>query len=282
MVDWSPHFGGKWTEDKLAILERYLDAYTTALKEQVFDLMYIHAFAGTGTIEQTSHDDHENGRRFIEGSAERAGRITDKPFDKLIFVDRDTERCHKLEVLRQRHPDRCIEIENADANSFLQSLNEDWRQWRGVLFLDPFATAVEWKTIKKIASFEALDTWILFPTQALARMLPTSRTPDDINGEWVNRLTKVYGDESWRELYSESSQGELFDDPGMERNPGVEGLISIYKKNLENLLGDRFLPKSRTLKNSKNSALFEFMFCVGHPRGIEPAKRIANHLLRNI
>ncbi len=34
--------------EKLRILERYLDAYTTALKNQPFKLMYIDAFAGTG------------------------------------------------------------------------------------------------------------------------------------------------------------------------------------------------------------------------------------------
>ena len=44
----SVNVGGKWTIDKLDILERYLDAYTTALKNQPFKLMYIDAFAGTG------------------------------------------------------------------------------------------------------------------------------------------------------------------------------------------------------------------------------------------
>lgn len=44
-------FGGAWTEEKLGILERYLDAYTTALKSTPFKLVYIDAFAGTGLID---------------------------------------------------------------------------------------------------------------------------------------------------------------------------------------------------------------------------------------
>ena len=44
-------FGGSWTIEKLDILESYLDAYTTVLKNQPFKLMYIDAFAGTGRIE---------------------------------------------------------------------------------------------------------------------------------------------------------------------------------------------------------------------------------------
>ena len=44
-------FGGAWTEEKLQILERYLDAYTTALKNKPFNLVYIDAFAGVGEID---------------------------------------------------------------------------------------------------------------------------------------------------------------------------------------------------------------------------------------
>ena len=49
-------FGGPWTEQKLKILERYLDAYTTALKNQRFELVYIDAFAGTGHIKSPDRD----------------------------------------------------------------------------------------------------------------------------------------------------------------------------------------------------------------------------------
>ena len=45
-------FGGPWTQEKLGILKKYLDAYTTALKNQQFCLLYIDAFAGAGTVEQ--------------------------------------------------------------------------------------------------------------------------------------------------------------------------------------------------------------------------------------
>jgi len=41
-------FGGDWTEQKLRVLQEYLTAYITALKDQPFKLAYIDAFAGTG------------------------------------------------------------------------------------------------------------------------------------------------------------------------------------------------------------------------------------------
>ena len=113
-------------------------------------------------------------------------------------------------------------------------------------------------------------------------MLPRSKKPDDIKPGWAKRLTIVFGDESWRNLYQKSPQLSLFGTVEHERESGVNGLINIYKSKLESLFQDRFLAKSRTLKNSKNSALFEFLFCVGNPSGIAPAKRIAKHILERI
>ena len=98
----------------------------------------------------------------------------------------------------------------------------------------------------------------------------------------VAKLNIVYGDESWRSLYSESPQPTFFGDIELGREPSVDGLIRIYKNKLKSLLGDRFLDKHRLLKNSKKSTLFAFMFFVGHPAGITPAKRIAKHNLNHL
>ena len=271
-------YGGQWTIEKLNILETYLDAYTTALKKQPFKLVYLDAFAGTGYVELGRGEDAE----FIRGSARRAINVKDKPFDELIFVERDQGRCAELESLNNEFPRRNIRIENSDANDFLCGLQKDWHGWRGVLFLDPFATQIHWPTIEAVAGFEALDTWILFPTSAVARMLPKSKKPDDIEPKWADRLTSVFGNDGWRCLYQQSRQTSLFGEPDMERTEGVDGLLSIYKQNLGELFEDRFLEKSRTLKNSRNSPLFEFIFCVGSPKGIGPAKRIARHIMEKL
>ena len=142
-------YGGLWTIEKLNILEKYLDAYTTALKNTTFKLMYIDAFAGTGQLKLSSEEDLVDVRGFVSGSAERAIKIDNKPFDKLIFVEKKLDRCAELENLRATHSQRNIEIVHSEANEFLSELHEDWKSWRGVLFLDPFATQVEWATIKR-------------------------------------------------------------------------------------------------------------------------------------
>ena len=176
----APAFGGRWTEKKLDILESYLDAYTTALKGQQFELWYIDAFAGTGQIELTKEDQEDQYEfgRFVSGSAERAIGIGDKPFDRLVFVEQRPDRCAELEALKTAHSSRNIIIENADANNYLTNLGADWRGRRGVLFLDPYATQVEWTTLVRISEFEALDMWVLFPVYAISRILPRLRRPE--------------------------------------------------------------------------------------------------------
>ena len=275
-------FGGDWTKEKLAILQKYLDAYTTVFKKQTyFNIIYIDAFAGTGQIRPLKeYNDFD--AQFISGSAEIALEIKDRHFDELIFIEKNTVRCTQLHSLRNNHSQRDIDIRNEDANDALRKLFKDWNKWRGVLFLDPFSTEVGWATIEKIAGFNALDTWLLFPTSAIARMLPISKTPDDIDPKWASLLTTVFGNQNWKNLYKESPQVSLFGAPEIERIPGTEGLVRIYKNNLKQLFGKRFLETSRTLRNSKNSPLFEFIFCVGHPNGINAAKNIAHHILNNM
>ena len=278
-VSASGGFGGPWTVKKLNILGKYLDAYTTALKNQPFKLLYVDAFAGSGQINLRGED--KDVSMFYEGSAARAIKVTDKPFDKLIFVESDNQKCQKLEALKNDNPSRNIIIKNTEANDFLRNdLQENWQQWRGILFLDPFATEVEWATIEKIAGFETLDTWILFPTSAITRMLPREKRPDDISASLVNSLTRIFGDESWRELYFASPQPHLFvKEAAHERERGVEGIIELYKGKLKGQFGQRFMEKSKMFKNSKNSPLFEFIFCAGNPKGASIAKKIANHIL---
>lgn len=67
-------WGEAWTVEKLGILEKYLDAYTTALKHKDFALWYIDAFAGTGRISlpasAVGQDDEieiKDGRAFLDG-----------------------------------------------------------------------------------------------------------------------------------------------------------------------------------------------------------------------
>ena len=118
-------YGGQWTVEKLAILESYLDAYTTALKNQPFKLVYIDAFAGSGYVELPLNNDPD-ATDFMSGSPTIAANIQAKKFDRLIFVEKDPARCDELES-QAGHPELDIRIVNVDANTFLhEDLAKPW------------------------------------------------------------------------------------------------------------------------------------------------------------
>ena len=86
-------FGSVHTEHKLSKLEEYLKAYSTALKNQQFRLIYFDAFAGTGDIQVAAEtsllaavDEYSP---FIAGSAHRALQLG-TAFSEYIFVEKIT------------------------------------------------------------------------------------------------------------------------------------------------------------------------------------------------
>ena len=279
-------YGGLWTVEKLEILTLYLQMYTAALKEK-FRLAYIDAFAGSGSLSYRVDGglNFRDAGKLYEGSARRAVAIDENPFDYLVFVEKDERRYKKLQRIKSENPNRNITVFNKDANEYLQSLSiRPGSNMRGVLFLDPFATEVEWDTIKAIARYKTFDTWLLFPTSAIVRMLPTKWSSDSFDTVEAKALTRVFGNDSWKRLYMKEDKGDLWGDRNSHqiRASGVEPILNLFKERLFELLGPRFLRESRSLYNTKKVPIFEFLFFVGSssPRAIKAAKDMALYLIK--
>jgi len=286
----SEKFGGPRTVKKLKILAGYLNAYTTALKDQPskdrpFTLVYIDAFAGDGRVRLLLD---EEGPGFITGSPQIALNVEDKPFDKLYFNELNSEMFKRLKNLKRAYPDRDIHIFNRDANEFTQSVLKriDWVSHRGVIFLDPFATEVRWETMEQIAHCNALDTWVLFPVGAVARLMPRSKEPGDVDAHWTDRLNTIFGDDDWNRAYQEQEkiQGTLAIDDFTARERGVKLITKIYKDKLASLFRERLLGQSRTLLGQNNAPLFEFIFCSGSDseKSVTLSHKIAKHIINQI
>lgn len=295
-------FGGPWTESKLEILKRYLDAYTTVLKKTPFALVYCDAFAGTGTVDlnppgaaqrlaqsllKLSEEDQAAvlAAHVIKGSARVALEVTDRPFDRFIFIERDPTFAQELGELKQEFTNRDIQIERSDANLYLQQWCESqnqqfgvpWRNQRAVVFLDPFATEVDWQTVESIAATQSVDLWILFPISALTRLLPSEREPDE---SYAHNLDRVYGGPEWRRLYQTKIVRTLI---GSEHTQMVRdeqrAIVEVYLDKLRTVF-PAVAPSPKWFYNSRNSPLFAFMFVSANQgKGGKIALRIANHLL---
>ncbi|MYD35662.1 MAG: three-Cys-motif partner protein TcmP [Dehalococcoidia bacterium] len=276
-----PSFGGPWTQEKLDILRSYLNSYTTALKNQPFSLIYIDAFAGSGWYQAKQPEDPGNYGEFDElraGSATIALEIDDRPFDHLIFVEKDVEFIESLSGLQAEHPSRNIEVIRGDANEELPLICQDMRSSeRAVVFLDPYATEVDWATVESVANTKKIDCWILFPLSALTRMMDNDRRP---NEELAGHLDRVFGGRQyWQEqLYRPSIQQSLFADEEIVAREPQNRIAALYKERLATIF-HAVAPTSRQLRNSQNSPMFELMFAASNPAGSRIAIEIANHIL---
>ena len=275
-------YGGPWTEDKLEILRRYLDKYTTALKYKGFRLIYVDAFAGPGWRTQKSvyTTDYNDFQELHKGSPQIALEVDDKQFDKLIFIEKDPIKVAGLNKLKVKFPERNIEIIEGDANKEIPKICRGLhRRDRAVVFLDPFATAVDWITIEIIAQTQKIDCWILFPLMAVTRMMSKDKTHSPAID---SQLDRIFGGEEWQTLYETNPQRSLlYDIPEYKRAHYAE-IAKLYRTKLNSIFA-KLAPTERSLHNSTGVKIFELFFAVSNPnpRAISAAINIADHILEN-
>lgn len=271
-------FGGGWTEIKLGLLQRYLEAWLKVMRNQTFDLIYVDAFAGSGKCSLKGSDGE------VDGSALRA--LSLGGFDRYYFFERDKGRAQELRNLCSdpRYSTKTIIVEEGDGNSLVQKLlsGQDWSATRAVLFLDPYGMEVAWDTLKAISHTQAIDLWYLFSISGLFRNAALQYSAVDKGKEAI--LTRALGTDEWKHaLYTQHPQSGLFDaEPNMERTMEVNDL-ELYVKGR---LGDIFplVLEPKRLVNKKNAPLFSLFFAVSNPsvRAQGIAKNIADHLLHKL
>lgn len=288
-------FGGAWTEKKLECLAKYLGAYTTIFhanpRARYFTTYYVDAFAGTGYVrtKQTRKRNRfalfeelrsPDTREYLEGSAIRA-LMTEPPFDRFLFVEKDPERCSELESLRARFPDKAgaIDIRNGEASEILPRWFSatDWRRTRAVLFLDPCATEVKWSLIEQIAATKAIDLWLLFPCMAVNRLLTNRGKP---RPSWARLLTEITGTESWKtEFYKTDVEQTLFGERAITSKEASYKKIGRFV--LNRLSDAKFagVARSPLILSSSKSPLFLLCFASANEKGAPTAIKIAQSII---
>jgi len=271
-----------WTERKLNILSKYLNAYNKALKYQPFTRVYVDAFAGTGYREQKKRQRSSRGffpemdndaESFRKGSAKRALEV--KPsFHRYLFIEIDSVKAAELEKLKEEYPDQAdnIQVVCDDANDAIAAYcnQERWRSIRAVMFLDLFATEVRWTTIEKIAATKGIDLWYLFPLMAVNRLLAKNHTK-----AFRDRLDAVFGGREWMNAFYREQQSGFFPDPdgNIEKGCNMQAIGDYFMERLSSIFAG--VAQTRcVLRNSRRSPLFQFFFAASHPLAIKIADDI--------
>lgn len=292
----SHQFGGNWTNKKLENVKKYLIAYTKIFKSNPrakhFKTIYIDAFAGTGYRKPTGSEtdsvflpifSEEDVQSFYEGSVKLALNIEPR-FDKYIFIEQDTDRFSELEKIKNEYPlfSKDILIKKADANNYLQKICEkvDWRDFRAVIFLDPYGMQVEWNTIRKIAETKAIDMWLLFPLGvAVNRLLKRN---GKLSPNITDKLNSLFGSDDWKNVfYREEEIVSLFGLENQKIKVSDFGKISDYFVSRLKTIFPGVAENPLPLYNSRNNPLYLLCFAAANERGAKPALNIANYILKN-
>ena len=297
MSNTAQKFGGDWTVLKLNCISGYYGAYTTALKwqpskERPFRLVYIDAFAGTGYVNLKSG--HLAGQS-VEGSAIRAMRVDNKPFDELILVESDLGKVKSLEETASEF-NRNVRVIRGDANDVVPEICGNLGEYdRAVILFDPFSISLHWKTLEAAAKTRHCDVWYLFPLGDVRRDLTRRNRPERLTTAG-QRLTAALGTDAWYDQYAQqilkeadtARQNEFWSTTKpkdiskldlWESPEGTDWILRILRDSLKRTFGmdPVIVPE---LVNSRNVAMFSLVFATSNLDAVELAAKIARGAIK--
>jgi three-Cys-motif partner protein len=259
---------GYWSEVKLEIVNKYAAAYSTILSaQQRFHHVYIDGFAGAGEhLSKTSSE-------LIPGSPRRALQIQ-PPFREFFFVDMDGDKVEHLRRFVGERQD--VHIHHGDCNRVLLKdvfphiRFEDYR--RALCLLDPYGLDLEWTVISEAGRLRTIDLFLNFPIMDANRNV-LWRDPTNVNPAQAARLTRFWGDESWRDdVYRPARQGDLFR-PSLEK-AGNEEVVEAFCGRLRKVAGFANVPAPIPMRNEQGKTIYYLIFASQNDA--------ANHIVKQI
>ncbi|ANV87981.1 MULTISPECIES: three-Cys-motif partner protein TcmP [Cyanophyceae] len=300
---------GRWSEEKLDLLGKYLKAYSVIMNEQKKSWLkayyYIDAFAGSvrplareqgqqnsknhqqalPLLPDNKHIITEEEQRYIDGSPLRALQ-TEPRFDGYWFIDVSPQRIARVKRLREEFLNCVIEVRKGNCNQVL--CNEIIPQLpyaskqRAFVFLDPYGLQIDWETIRKLADTKTCDIFINFSVMGVTRLLPRDQNPEP---EVIEQLSKVMGSTNWiTEIYRETPgvQLDLFGNPTKSTSNReaiqAEWLARLYTQQLKALFPH--VSKPVLMRNSTNSVLYALCLASHNHTAIKITNEIFNRYER--
>jgi three-Cys-motif partner protein len=258
---------GYWSEIKLSILDDYAKPYNQILRAHNLKTIYIDAFAGAG------HHRAKGSNRIIDGSPLRALNVQ-PPFDILHFVDINTARVDQLGKLVKGRAN--VMVHRGDCNHILLAeilpriSYENYE--RALCILDPYGLQLDWEVIRTAGHSRVTEIFLNFPVMDM-NMNVFWANPDRVAPASQQRMTRFWGDESWREAAYEPIQG-LFG-AMTEKNP-IDDVVKAFQERLKKVAGFQYVPKPMPMRNSKKAIVYFLFFAAQKPVAQDIVRDIFN------
>jgi len=261
---------GIWSEVKLAIIKEYASAYARIMEAQRRDRIgrlrwiYIDAYAGPGYhLSKTSGE-------LVEGSPLIALN-TDPPFDEYHFIETEPSRAKQLRKLAGDRAD--VFTYSEDCNKMLlrevfpRAKYADYR--RALCLLDPYNINLTWQVIEAAGKARSIEVFMNLMSMDINRNA-MRRNPDKSIQSKMDQLTRLWGDESWKEA-GYATDRNLFSEPEKVSN---EEFAEAFRQRLENNAGFKYVPAPMPMKTKSNSTIYYLYFASQKP--------VAAHIVNDI
>ena len=251
---------GIWSEVKLAIIKEYASAYATIMEAYRRDTMprlrwiYIDAYAGPGY-----HLSKTSGER-VDGSP--FNRPENKPAVFRVPLHRLGQAARGTVAGTGDRPDVFTYSEDCNTvllqDVFPRAKYENYR--RALCLLDPYNIDLTWQVIDAAGKARSIEIFMNLMIMDINRNA-MRRNPDKSIQSKMDQLTRLWGDESWKEAGYDTS-GNLFGEPEKVSN---EEFAEAFRQRLEKKAGFKFVPKPMPMKTKSNSTIYYLFFASQKP-----------------
>jgi three-Cys-motif partner protein len=252
---------GIWSEVKLEILKKYVTPYAAILDSQrrksvpSLRWIYIDAYAGPGY-----HLSKTTGEA-VEGSPLIALNVK-PPFSEYHFVDTNPKRVEQLRKLAGARSD--VHFYDRDCNEVLlkevfpRARYEDYK--RAICLLDPYNISLRWEVIEAAGRMKSIELFLNFMIMDVNRNA-LRRDPDKSIASKVAQMTRLWGDDSWKEQGYDKVD-TLFETDVPQKVPN-ERFAEAFRQRLIKKAGFKYVPKPLPMKTKTNSVIY-YLFFAGH------------------
>ncbi|MFO7650537.1 MAG: three-Cys-motif partner protein TcmP [bacterium] len=252
---------GYWSEVKLDIIRKYASAYTAILSRQtaIRGFSYIDAFAGAGV-----HISKDTGEP-VQGSPLNALAVR-PPFGHHYFIDLDSAKVDELKAVLGGRKD--VTLWQGDCNRVLleevfpKVKFEDYQ--RALCLLDPYGLHLSWDVIQSAGRMKSVEVFLNFPVMDMNMNVLWHR-PDKVDPEQVARMTRYWGDESWRDSVYRPAP-DLFSPDRVEKVDDANRAVALaFRARLKTEAGFAFVPEPIAMRNNKGATVYYLFFAAQRP-----------------
>jgi three-Cys-motif partner protein len=235
--------------------------YSKILTANGFYHLYIDGFAGPGSHISSST------REPVPGSPLIALR-TDPPFREYHFIDADPARADQLRT----YAGPGVHVYTGDCSEIL--LNRVFRRARyedrrrALCLLDPYNIDLSWEVVAAAGRMKSIEIFLNFMVMDM-NMNVLLREPASAEPTQVARMTRFWGDDSWRRIvYEENPQQDLFRDAELVKAADAnEKIAEAYRRRVVDVAGFAYAPRPLPFVNKLGRTIYYLFFASPNDTG---------------